>query len=260
MYFSVFNGVAVLMLNISVVKSSQVPLRSHNLVQSYDQPRIITTEKNINRVIRIDSRYSYNLSPPFSSNLELGWLADTYTGSQAETELLRDGARSGFIIYDDEFSNIIGPDPRYELVIQSNESLAFEGGAWDSERNEVWFSSAVTRYNVTWLSILQLSNNNKIIRPSFTGDPIVTPNGGVFYDGKIYFTTVGNFTHPGGVIAIDPATYEAKTLINSYYGLRFNFPDDVVWVRRGGKSYMFFTDLGIPGSDLPAVQLKDPGN
>jgi sugar lactone lactonase YvrE len=47
----------------------------------------------------------------------------------------------------------------------------------------------------------------------------------------------------GGVIAIDPKTKVVTTIASSYFGLRFNFPDDVVWVRRGGKAYMFFTDL-----------------
>ena len=51
------------------------------------------------------------------------------------------------------------------------------------------------------------------------------------------------------------------SLLNTYFGLQFNGPNDVTWVTRGGKSYMFFTDDPVsvryaPTSGIPA-QLPD---
>jgi len=58
-----------------------------------------------------------------------------------------------------------------------------------------------------------------------------------------------------------PSDGETTVILNTYFGLQFNGPNDVTWVRRGNKVYMFFTDDPIaerydPGSGIPS-QLPD---
>lgn len=58
----------------------------------------------------------------------------------------------------------------------------------------------------------------------------------------VYFVADGNATVAPSVYAVDPQDGATTIVINSYFGLRFNGPNDMTWVKRGNKSYMFFTD------------------
>ena len=53
-------------------------------------------------------------------------------------------------------------------------------------------------------------------------------------------------------------TLEVETVVNSYFGLRFNGVDDIAWARQGNDRYMYFTDLDfayLGYNNLPSLQL-----
>ena len=104
-----------------------------------------------------------------------------------------------------------------------------------------------------------------------TSTTINDPDGGYYFDGKVYLATFpSNDGYSGGVISVDVETLEVEIVVNSYFGLRYNGIDDIVWVYRGDQRYMFFTDLdyayvvypeGLPPLQLPAnVYRFDPQN
>jgi gluconolactonase len=105
--------------------------------------------------------------------------------------------------------------------------------------SQVWFAS-YTVNNASNISVLDLGSS-KIFTPN-TSIPIVNPNGGYYFNGKVYFTGQGSATVAPNIYEIDPDTYETKIVVNSYFGLRFLGPNDLAWVKRGKKSYLFFTD------------------
>ncbi|KAM6477382.1 hypothetical protein HDV62DRAFT_372886 [Trichoderma sp. SZMC 28011] len=207
-----------------------------------------------NKQVEVPRELTYNLPQTFHSDLAQGFLGGTVTTSKKTQRLLKEAYNANFVIYDAEFKDILGKNPTLELVAQDDEVVAYEGGLWVADRDEVWMTSSVVVYNRTWISILKLKDNT-IHTPSFHGDDFVTPNGGYYFNGTAYFGTVGNVTSPAGVVGINPRTKEVTTVVNSYFGLNFNFIDDVAWTRRCGKNYMFFTDYGTPAV-FPGVANK----
>jgi sugar lactone lactonase YvrE len=43
------------------------------------------------------------------------------------------------------------------------------------------------------------------------------------------------------VVAIDPATGQPSAVLNSFFILRFNSPDEITFIKRWGKAIIFFT-------------------
>ena len=218
-------------------------------------------------VAHVSPEHAYLLTPSFTGG-EVDsintWTATTNTTDSALNSALRAASNASFISYDDQFLAIVGTNSSFNLVDQRPGDWAAEGGAWAWDRDEVWFTSGVGAQNATAISVLHLRNNS-ISTPVFSGDPLPNPNGAYYFNRTVYFTTAGNATHAGGIVSIDPATNVVTTLLNSYYGQRFNYPDDLAWATVDGRSYLFFTDLGAPAvtasfealADNPAPQIQN---
>lgn len=205
----------------------------------------------------------YLLPPDFVGNVSLGFADTNFTSStsSAYQELFNQARNAPFLSYDAEFDDIIGPNPTIQLVAQQNTDFAFEAGIWVPPRNEVWFTSST--YSVpTYISVLNL-NTLQVTRPNLTNYTQSNPNGGYYYNRTVYVTNVGiaNSTTGtgGGIMAINPYTNVATSIVNSYLGLPFNGVDDVTWATKYGKqttSYMYFTDFSFAQFGLEAFREK----
>lgn len=213
---------AILMISLSCV--------------AFSAPTATAVQTNV--IVSIDSTLTYNLPPEFDGNITENFI-DTVTNDSSVADVLAAAKNASFISYDPEFLQIIGESPSLQLIAQKEEFFADEAGVWVPETNQVWFTSATVN-NSGNVSILDLGTS-EIFTPN-TSVPIVTPNGGYYFNGKVYITGQGTATVAPCIYAIDPNTYETTVLLNSYFGVRFNGPNDVTWVKRGKKSYMFFTD------------------
>jgi len=124
--------------------------------------------------------------------------------------------------YDPEFASLIASDPI--LVANGTFGFAYEAGAWDPDRNEVWFTSVLELPpQLSYASVLRLDDGT-VRRPNFTnaaGAPVqlVNPNGGYYFNGSVYFAIAGSNQTEGGVVAVDAETYTVTTVLNSYFGL-----------------------------------------
>jgi gluconolactonase len=192
----------------------------------------------LNDIVSIDPSLTYNLGGSFTGNVSQNFI-DTITSDPNTTALFEAARNATFISYSAEFLSIIGPKPTLNLVQQRNYSFASEVGVWVPNLNEVWFTGA-TINEETLISVLNLKTNE--VATANTSIPIININGGYFFNGNIYFAADGNATVNPAIYEVDPATGDTKILIDSYFGLPFNGPNDIVWVKSGREPYIFFTD------------------
>ena len=203
-------------------------------------------------IISIPREDTYLLPPTFVNNATQAFV-DTQTAGQVNT-LLHTAHNASFIAYDPEFLAILGPDPNVTLTAthSAGEAFAQEGGAWAYDHDQVWFTASGQP-----LRYINLKNST-IVTPSTTA-PVEAPNGATYFNGTLYVAAWGNETYAGGVLAIDPITFTTTTLFNSYFGLRLNSIDDLIWAKRGQRAVLFVTDVDY-GFDLavdPEPQLPN---
>lgn len=219
-----------------------------------------------NRTTEIPQEATYLLPSTFAGNISLNFIDTNTTNSSLDFVLSR--ARSSpFISYSSEFTSLLGPNPQVKLIAQNTSyAFAYEAGVWVPPKDEAWFTSPIENGNSS-AYILNL-NTSKITQPSFS-QTIPNPTGGYYFNNKVYFTAIGNETLAGGVYSVDPYTFDAEVVVNSYFGSRFNGPDDITWGKFSSSSasnntnttellpkpVMFFTDIN---SRSYVTGYKDP--
>lgn len=200
------------------------------LVSSKTQQKLVSVSFNLTS--RLDSYFYRDLNETFS-----------FTNSTHNyTELLASRTAS-FISYSDEFSNLIGDNPQLKLLQARPVDVRFahEGGSFIPETNEVWFTADQLPVQNTNISSVNLETN--IFRLLSIEPSIPTPNGLQYFDGFVYICSQGNQTISGGIYAVDPKTLASKLIVNSWFGLRLNSPNDVTFTKKLNKrKYMWFTD------------------
>ena len=213
------------------------------------------------RIGSIPIEYSYKLnSPDFNSSLAASWLGSTSDTNSTTTSVLHDAAEEDTFAYDDELYQIFGYKPQSELVAQRDHPFAAEAGVWVWDRDDIWFTGPSLLVDRTELGVLDLKTG--VMRVPNTSTPVTNPNGGYYFDGTLYFTMLGNETSQRGVASPSLPDLTVKLVLDPYFGLRSSGTDDVVWVKKGKNSFMYFAvpDLGplaqpfFPGSALTAGQ------
>lgn len=174
-------------------------------------------------IISIPYEYTYLLPTPFDSNSNYTFANGTTTSSDSINQLLSSAASAPIISYSQEFLDIVGSNPEIKLVLERNEDddFAYEMGVWVPERNSVWFTSSVSGLIPPKMYELDLESSQ--ISEVQTSEPITNPNGGYYYQGKVWIATYpNNQSYPGGIVSVDVETLQVETVINSYFGLRYN--------------------------------------
>ncbi|KAI7151213.1 hypothetical protein D0869_14229 [Hortaea werneckii] len=207
---------------------------------------IIAPSQAQNQTVRIPYENTYLLPSDFSGNVNQSFVNGTSTSSSSIDSLLQKATVAPFIAYDDTFLDIIGDEPHQKLIDNRTTLFAYEAGVWIPELNEVWFTSSTYQASTIpgYITVLDLSTTT-LHKLNGTSKPIINPNGAYYFDGKVWIATYpssANETYNGGIVSVDPRTLEVEPVVNSYFGLPFNFPDDVVWTTKGNDRYLFFTD------------------
>lgn len=204
----------------------------------------IESSPNTN-VLILPPSATYNLPINFSGNVSQSFLqtSDIPSISNSSEAILKP-----FIVYDEEFASLLAPNASLELIYSDPEgnTVAHEMGIWVWDYNQVWMASTSPDNDVSYAYILDLYSNSLKLLNVTNGVPVVNPNGGGYYEGKVYIAGDGNATYPPSIYIVDPLTYTAEVVIDSYFGLRLNGPNDLVWASRqcsnGSRSWLFFTD------------------
>lgn len=211
-------------------------------------------------IVSIPYEYTYLLPSDYIGNANYTFVNSTRVpGNSSINSLLQSASQSPFVSYSDEFSSLLGSNPQLQLVASKpGLNFAYEAGVWVPQTNTVYFTANV-QVNETYISTLSLSNNSLAVNIS---SGITNPVGGYYFEGLIYFATAETATYPGGIVSYDPQTGAVETLVNSYFGLRFDGTDDVTVLRKGNKRFLYFTDLklnrileGEYMPNLPPLQL-----
>ncbi|KAK4505017.1 hypothetical protein PRZ48_002980 [Zasmidium cellare] len=198
-----------------------------------------------NLAAHIPNEYTYLLPRPFNNTFTQPFV-DTNTSNPTVSSQLSRARNSSFISYSPEFDSILGPSPEVRLTASSPHPFAFEGGAWVPELNQIWFT-AFLNPPPGYLTILDIATS-KTFRPNLTGpaaDVPINPNGAYYFDGLVYLTSFGDTTTSPTIVSIDPHTYETREVINSFFGLPLNGPDDVTLARSRTTGYpcLFYSDF-----------------
>ncbi|OAP57935.1 hypothetical protein AYL99_08673 [Fonsecaea erecta] len=210
----------------------------------------------------INPELTYLLPYPFEGNLTQDFIDGTSLGNSTVVSTLKSAQSSPFLSFDQEFEDLIGNATLNTLVANTSfpYTWAGEGGIWVPDLNQVWMTS--TLYNgPTSLYVLFLENNT-VIKPNFTAAPgyglhlpLAGPAGGYYFNGTIYMALTGDEREPASLVAINPHSYEATPLVNSYFGLEMNPIDDVVVTytntSNGPQKHIYFSTL-----DLAAFKLN----
>ncbi|KAK3116635.1 hypothetical protein LTR53_002810 [Teratosphaeriaceae sp. CCFEE 6253] len=222
----------------------------------------LTTAQS-NLTAQVPAQDTYLLPRPFDSTFNEPFVDTTFGNhTSAASRAISTARNASFIAYDDEFLRIIGSDPAVRLLATSsneNVSFAFEGGIWVPETNQVWFTAYLDP-TPGYLSILDL-NTSTVFRPNITPAGILpNPNGGYYFDGRVYMTTFGDPETTPAIVAVDPCTYRAEEVVNSYFGLPLNGPDDVTVVvsNATGEACLFFTDFFLNEEGLGVATYPGP--
>ena len=217
-----------------------------------------------NLAVHVPAEHAYLLPRPFNNSFTQPFVETSVPASDA-ADSISAARNASFISYDPDFDTIIGSNPIVNEIASSNTSFAFEGGIWVPTTNTVWFTSFLSPVP-GHLSILDL-NTSIVTRPTLTGpaaDIPINPNGGYFHEGIVYLTSFGDTTTSPAIVSIDPVTYETVEVINSFYGLPLNGPNDVAIAvsRTTGQQCLFYSDFyfaaeGLEGTWAGAQQLPN---
>jgi len=176
--------------------------------------------------------------------------ATTYTDDISST--LSNTNNRPFLVYDDSFLNLLGPNPQLELLIEDQRAPYFhEAGVFHAPTNTLFITSnqirdkdpaAVSTANKT----IVITKIEFFSPKDFTRDKVRCPernymaNGGVNYRDGLLLCAQGSLNEPGGLIYMEAKRpHKTTTLLNNYHGRQFNSPNDVV-VHSDGS--IWFTD------------------
>ncbi|CAF4012832.1 unnamed protein product [Rotaria sp. Silwood1] len=192
---------------------------------------------------KLEARFFRNNSETFSFTDFIGPSNALSPSAKLQQAQLFASRHASFISYSSEFTNLIGYRARPRLLATSPDSLQFahEGGAYVPETNEVWFTANQLPIQNTNVGSVNLRTNE--VKQLSIQPPIVTPNGVNYFEGSVYICSQGNKIEPGAIYAVNPRTLVSRLIVNSWFGLRLNSPNDVTFTTKiGHRKYMWFTD------------------
>lgn len=192
---------------------------------------------------RLEGNFRRNENQPFSFTTFIDTENKLSGEAKSQAAELRASRLASFISYSSEFTSLIGHDAKLKLLASRpvNEQFAHEGGIFVPDTNEVWFTTSQLPVQNSNVSSVKL-NNDEVQQLSIQ-PPILTPNGLNYFDGLVYICSQGNQTTPPAIYAVNPTTMVSRLVVNSWFGLRLNSPNDLTFSTKiAQRNFMWFTD------------------
>ncbi|KAI9704862.1 MAG: hypothetical protein M1836_006642 [Candelina mexicana] len=172
-----------------------------------------------------------------------------------------------FLIYDDSFLTLLGPNPKLKILIDDSRAPFFhEAGAYIPSTDELFITSSVIRDPA---AVSTAGKSIQITRIQFFADhdldrdrvgsptKVSMANGGTTYRDGVVFCAQGSLSDPAGLVYMEAKRpHKTRSLITNYHGRHFNSPNDVV-VHSDGS--LWFTDpcYGYEQGFRPKPQLPN---
>ncbi|KAL4890526.1 hypothetical protein BDV59DRAFT_209668 [Aspergillus ambiguus] len=169
-----------------------------------------------------------------------------------------------FHVYSEEFLEILGQNPTLTLIAESPKNPLFhEAVVWSKETDEVFFvqnagppeagtglkkSAVIEKISLAQAQAAAMSNRTNAtgsvdVTTVHSSQVIPNPNGATNFRGELLFSAEGqgNNTAPGLYTLSAKEPYDAKLILNNYFGRQFNALNDVAVHPRSKDVY--FTDV-----------------
>ncbi|MCB9233449.1 MAG: SMP-30/gluconolactonase/LRE family protein [Bacteroidia bacterium] len=150
--------------------------------------------------------------------------------------------KSTYIAYDKRFEAVIGKHYDYQVLV---ETKAHEGPVYFRENNELYFTTVPEPVNIPIEGFKQvairklcLSKGNRLE----TVQEVSNMANGMTMDlhHNLLICEQGTKTSPGGISRLKPGKEVPEMLVDNWFGLPFNSPNDVVVKKDDGT--IWFTD------------------
>lgn len=147
-----------------------------------------------------------------------------------------------FIIYSDEFLEVLGQNPRLEQLVKTD---AHEGPVYVKAHNALYFTTVPENVNVPApgykaVAISRLDLNKEIPTVTVVRQDSNMANGMTLdREGRLVICEQGTFSSPAAIGRLDLQTNRLESVVEQWFGLPFNSPNDVV-VKSDGT--IWFTD------------------
>lgn len=150
---------------------------------------------------------------------------------------------ASFIVFDYERGlSILGPNPAFHYKFDLD-TFVHEAPVYVPDQKKIIFSTFA--YGYTSQLQINLNDSPPTLSNYTTSPPVSGINGGRYYRGLVYWAVSGSkpfsdsTQEEPGIVALDPVTNKVTTVLNNYFGIYFNSPDDLVIDSKGD---IFFTD------------------
>ncbi|KAK0647804.1 Gluconolactonase [Lasiodiplodia hormozganensis] len=164
------------------------------------------------------------------------------------TDLLSPAVQNAsFVVFDPRGREILGDAPSLEHIFSTTPNVIQEAPVYVPELNAIIFSTFSP--DVYPQSIIYLNETKPRLETFYADPPVWGVNGGRYRDGKVYWAVAGSGEARGpnnktvgqapGIYEVDPITRKSSVLVNNYFGVQFNSPDDLVIDNNGD---IYFTD------------------
>jgi gluconolactonase len=172
--------------------------------------------------------------------------------------------RTGFEVYDAEFTALLGDGASLELVAETD---AHEGPVYIPGQDALYFTTlprpgntpapGTPRAVIKRLALNGLSFPVDGSRPSVLPADVHVPNGmALGQDGFLVVCEQGTRSEHARISRVDPVTGQVEGLVDGWGGLRLNSPNDVV-VRYDGTIWFTDPSYGYLQGFRPEPQLGD---
>lgn len=220
----------------------------------------VINQKSFNVLPTVPTAEEYNAS-------SAPWIPANYTAAGL--------ADKPFHVYDDEFLDIIGPNPTFSLIAQTPKDPIFhEAVVWYKPKDEMWFvqnagnpdagtglnkSAAIYKISLKEADAVKEDRNavGKVNVTLIEHSPMIpNPNGAVQYKGKLLFAAEGQGANiPPALIVLDPSSepYKTTTILNNFHGRQFNSLNDLAINPNNDEVYFTDPTYGLSNNFRPDV-------
>jgi len=203
--------------------------------------------------------------------------AEEFNGSSAPWTPLNTTSASllekPFHVYDDEFLDIIGPNPTFTILAQTPKDPIFhEAVVWYKAKDEMFFvqnagnpdagtglnkSAAIYKISLKEADAVKNTRNavGKVTVTLVKSTPEVpNPNGAYQYKGQILFAAEGQGpkTEPALIVMNPEPPYNTSKLLNNYFGRQFNSLNDLTIHPKNFDIYFTDPSYGFSNNFRPA--------